>query len=1154
MKTYVTDTSILMDHPNLYDRMSNCVVVVPVTVIGQLDGLKNSTDQTRANAARAASSVLDRLGAMGDIRSGVTIGNNVTVRTTVDYDKIDDGTGNLSDDKIIGVALRIKKEGEDDVILKTTDKNMRNVARAYGILSEGLSNEMSNIRYDTASVDRTSGYDSAATPYSNDSDILKTIARKFGDTGVAADAMMAIGMIIIFLLGWLIASSMFYIADGTHTHHIAMFQDRFATGLRNNGHTGACCAIAFAAFMVSYIIAYSRHFIESDGLYGIPSGNRLFTYRAIALVQAFTAGIILNAYRLLPTTMDFNLDVYAHSDAIMFKMWLIVLGTITISTWLIRFIRPAFAIAFMPIAVFLFGTIASSVVLKNSGAQYLIDNHQIIETSATHILTLLYNPLPLGVVPILLSYAVAAALFAGLFYGIARPYKVYSKWGGHQLGGALNGFIAASLVMAPYFGDHKSALCGGSTILSVVDGIAFTSPTLYSYLVWSWMIGNSLTFVSIANKFKTIYRKRRAAVRQNQRTDTLQHYPQASYNLQARPVIEEKPANVVAPPSEENRERFLNSLYGQQDALKRLWDGTLYPVLRGQKIFGNAILLGPTGLGKTETAKKIADIFYGGRLLRFDMNQYGTEWEATRMFGSAPGYVGSDQGGKLPTGLKDMSPCVILLDEIEKAHPSILQTLLQLCGEGYAEDSRGQRHEANQSIILMTSNIWPGRANELWTMAPDRLKKALQGYISPRSAQTGPVQLFSPEFLGRVNTVSAYKPFSKEMASIIISDMMKQIASQYGITVLDGSSSAIVDALEISGGFRGLQDAFDDYVRSLISSVGVVPQNSTLEITKKSGKVYINLKTNDGTMIAQTVKDIQKGYALDTKKLLAWEISPLKAIFGQDAQIAEIVSHLKIAASGFVASPNRPMGIFLLAGPTGVGKTETARALATWLFDGRLIRKDMGEYQSPYDGARLFGDRNKMGDLTREVQEVGNCVVLLDEIEKANPQVLNTLLAPFDEGVMTDAAVNVSVSFKNTIIIMTTNLEPDSSDDPNTLAELSDDKRRDLFAYHFKKEFLGRVNKVLLYNELSKDAIAVITKRRVEQIVARKKEDDGVLIRVDNDVYTYLSEMIQSSDYGVRGADVAIANFLGSAVAETIAADEIHILLRNNQVVAEKVC
>jgi ATP-dependent Clp protease ATP-binding subunit ClpA len=1024
-------------------------------------------------------------------------------------------------------------------------------------------------------------------------DILEAKLRKLSSADVLPDVIAGVGVIAAYVEGW-----------------------KFAAVLSGGQYAEFCPSVALAVFVAAYVIAFSKYFSVDKNFYLKPTAHKLLMYRVLPVVQAFTAGIILHIYKL-------DTVANAWGDEIMLKMWTVVLGAIIISTWLIRYLAPAFGRALMPIFVFVAGTIASSAMLRSVGMENFINNNKYIAGSANHIFAMFGSTFPLGAVPMLLLYAAKAAIIAGLLYVFARTYMVYSRWSGHTIGSALNGFIASIIVVLPFFSGGRNALFGNNVVPSVMEGMTFAPATPYSYLVWSWMLANFVTMIPMLNRFRKMrprkqYTMKRqvqnsapAQIQPSQRSQqqevpvplpvasqVTEEKPEARVPQQAgnemlpleqksddainnvpvprvvespssepsSPVIEDKEnpvakigeaplnknrrGNKMAPPSDENKDLLLSSLHGQRDALDKLWRGAIYPVLSGQKKFSNAILLGPTGVGKTETAKKIADIFYAGRLLRFDMNQFGTEFEATRLFGAAPGYIGSDRGGKLPTGLKHKSPCVILFDEVEKAHPTILQTLLQFCGEGYAEDSKDQRFEANSSIIIMTSNIWPDRANELWQMSQDRLKIALKGYISNRFAQTGPVQLFSPEFLGRVNAVVPFKPFSKEIAAQIIAGMLEAAAKQYNVSIAEDSDMAIVDAIEINEGFRGLQNAFDEWVTSFLSNIKVIPVDSFLGIVKKGGKVYITLETLSGEVVAQEIKKMQKGYAIDVQKLTDWENSPLKSVLGQDAQIAEIVDHLKIAASGFVSSPQRPMGIFLLAGPTGVGKTETAKALANWLFDGRLIKKDMGEYQSPYDGARLFGDRGKMGDLTKEVQESGNCVVVLDEVEKANSKVLDTLLAPFDDGLMNDAAVNLKVSFKNTVIIMTTNLAPESNEDPSALATLPSDERRDLFAYHFKPELLGRVDKVLIYNELPGEVVALIIRKRIEKIVKRKKEDEGIAITIEEDVYERLTQNIQSSTYGIRGADEVISATLGRAVSEIYEAEAIHISLQDTKIVA----
>ncbi|MBF0507102.1 MAG: AAA family ATPase [Nitrospirae bacterium] len=1170
---------------------------------------------------------------------------------------------------------------------------------------------------------------------------------KIKSSGLAPDGAVAMGMISLFLVGWKIAAGLYNIIDteGIISHPVAMFQPLPTAGLLPiQTDIRQYFTLAFGVFLASYIVTYSKIFISGEEFYSLPRGNKLFLYRTLPLVQSLTAGFILNIYRLSTAIAN-----YSYGDKIMFQMWVAVLVSIIVSTWLIRYISPGLGGPIMPLLVFIAGALSSSSIANNGGVEALLLHKNHVAHSAQFIFNYLLNvPFPLGIIGGLLVYSAHIALWVCTVYCIARPYNVYGKWRGHQLGSAFNGITAITLVMFPYWSTAKNFLSGTTAVPSVMDAITFKSSTPYSYLVWSWLIANILTSKALINRFKlrpwrsllppTVFMQS-APTQISELSNPAESRPSVQAvkpQQESQPQPQSQPlpqtqaantANIAAIPSEVNRGNLFNSIKGQQEALERLWGSALYPVLNGQKEFGNAILMGPTGVGKTETVKQIANIFYGGRLLRFNMNEYQTDHESTRLFGSAPGYIGYDpSGGLVQKGLRDLVPCVILFDEVEKTHPNLLDNLLQLTGEGYARGPEGQIYTANKSMIIMTSNIWPERANELWNTPQSKLKKDLRSYVTTRFTDIGPTHLFTPEFLGRVNTVVPYKPFTKEIAANICRDLLNREARARHIIIEDRGIAALADSIDVSEGYRGIENAISDTVGSFLDKTAPVqgkityvldtsvvmddadivfklkghvvipvtvlkqldglklnadsarnakarqaarvldditaggqqstvsfhegfdkvssldnrgdnniigaalkyqrehplqnvvlvtsdvnmrtaarfnnvtaisaeealsPSNRlivcdqqatdasaplTLSIDKKGGKLLLTLRTARGDIIGQESKSLLKGYAIDVKKLDSIEESPLCNIIGQHQQLKEIVDYLKISVSGFVSSPDRPMGVFLFAGPTGVGKTETAKALANWLFEGRLVRKNLGEYKSSLDGSRLFGDRYKMGDLTREVQELGSCVVLLDEAEKANREILDTFLALFDDGVMSDAACNVKVSFKNTVIIMTTNLKPQTTNEcpaenniigfapvttsqpdcainAESFANLSNDEKRDLFAYHFKQELLGRINRVIVYNPLAADATIAIIRSKLQKIVQRKESDEGIIIKIDDAVYAYLAERVRTSTYGARGIDDSVTNLLGSAVTAVADAEKIHIAIgKNGNITATK--
>src|SRR5207237_3358964 len=183
--------------------------------------------------------------------------------------------------------------------------------------------------------------------------------------------------------------------------------------------------------------------------------------------------------------------------------------------------------------------------------------------------------------------------------------------------------------------------------------------------------------------------------------------------------------------------------------------------------------------------------------------------------------------------------------------------------------------------------------------------------------------------------------------------------------------------------------------------------------------------------------------------------------------------------------PNRPLGSFLFLGPTGVGKTETARALAEFLFDDEqaLVRIDMSEYQEKHTVSRLIGappgyvGYEEAGQLTEAVRRRAYSVVLFDEIEKAHPEVLNVLLQLLDDGRLTDVKGR-RIYFKNTVVIMTSNLgsqyiaEAATADADLDDSRLPEGTRRAVMVTlreHFRPEFLNRVDEIIFFHALGRD-------------------------------------------------------------------------------------
>ena len=174
-----------------------------------------------------------------------------------------------------------------------------------------------------------------------------------------------------------------------------------------------------------------------------------------------------------------------------------------------------------------------------------------------------------------------------------------------------------------------------------------------------------------------------------------------------------------------------------------------------------------------------------------------------------------------------------------------------------------------------------------------------------------------------------------------------------------------------------------------------------------------------------------------------------------------------------ISDPNRPIGSFIFLGPTGVGKTETAKALAEFMFDTEqaVIRIDMSEYMEKHAVSRLVGappgyvGYEEGGQLTERVRRRPYCVVLLDEIEKAHPDVFNVLLQVLDDGRLTDGQGR-TVDFKNTVLIMTSNVGSESLINENLSEKEREKAAMEALRAHFRPEFLNRVDEVVIYNSL----------------------------------------------------------------------------------------
>ena len=299
---------------------------------------------------------------------------------------------------------------------------------------------------------------------------------------------------------------------------------------------------------------------------------------------------------------------------------------------------------------------------------------------------------------------------------------------------------------------------------------------------------------------------------------------------------------------------------------------------------------------------------------------------------------------------------------------------------------------------------------------------------------------------------------------------------------------------------------------------------------------------------------VQKLTQSENEKLKNLEQTLHKRVIGQNEAVEAVSKAIRRGRVG-LKDPNRPIGSFLFLGPTGVGKTELSKALAESLFgnEDAIIRVDMSEYMESHSTAKLIGSPpgyvgfDEGGQLTEKIRRKPYSVILFDEIEKAHPDVMNMLLQILDDGRLTDSQGR-TVNFKNTVVIMTSNVGARMITDKNTLGfTASVDKKEEAVKEYeaikkdvmgelkrqFRPEFINRIDEIIVFHKLTEEDIKQIVEIMLSE-VGKRLQEQAIVIEVDDSVKELIMKKGLDTNFGARPLKRAVQNILEDKIAEEI--------------------
>ncbi len=618
------------------------------------------------------------------------------------------------------------------------------------------------------------------------------------------------------------------------------------------------------------------------------------------------------------------------------------------------------------------------------------------------------------------------------------------------------------------------------------------------------------------------------------------------------------------------------------DLTKAAREGTLDPVvgreterdriiqILSRRTKNNPVLIGEPGVGKTAIVESLAnqivagavpDTLRGKRLLTLDM---GSLVAGTKYRGEF-----EERLKKIIDEIRSSKNCVLFIDEIHT-----------IVGAGAAE---GAVDAAN----ILKPSLQRGEIQVIGSTTPNDYRK----YVERDSAlerRFQPVRVEEPTVEETTEILKVLRSSYEKHHNLKISDDALESAANLAarfipdrflpdkaVDVIDEAASRVrirststpLSVAETQRILQSVRREKDDAIGGQNFQYAAELRDRELRLSEQLQEQELDWKDDrqegETTVTAEDVAEVismwtgipvTKLALEESERLLHMEDELHKRIIGQDEAIVNISKAVRRARAG-VKDPRRPMGVFLFLGPTGVGKTELVRTLSDFMFgsDDAMIRLDMSEFMERHTVARLIGSPpgyigfEDGGQLTEAVHRKPYCTILLDEIEKAHPEVFNILLQIFDDGHLADAKGR-RVDFRNAIIVMTSNLGSDlirretsmgfnlKSDDAKTEEQAYQrmkDKVLEEVKRFFRPEFLNRIDSTVVFHSLNRDHILNIVSLQLKE-VEKQLLDKHISLEVTDEAKVYLAEKGYDPDFGARPLRRLIQDVVEDQLSEEI--------------------